>query len=66
MKELTPEYLEELAQTTNGFYSWDYVAGLATRVIELECQLKSKRIIIEGKEQTIREVVEKMLDLRRR
>ena len=40
MKPLTPEYLEELSKTKNGFYSWDYVAGLATRVIELEGLLR--------------------------
>jgi hypothetical protein len=33
---LTPELIEELAKTTNGFYSWDYVSQLASRVIELE------------------------------
>ena len=36
------------------------------RVQELECQLKSKKIVIESKEQTIREFAEKMLDLRKR
>ena len=36
---LTPELIEELAKTTNGFYSWDYVSQLANRVIELEEEL---------------------------
>lgn len=36
------------------------------RIEELECQLKSKKIVIESKEQTIREFAEKMLDLRKR
>ena len=36
MKPLTPEFLEELSKTKNGFYSWDYVARLASRVVELE------------------------------
>ena len=35
---LTPELIEELAKTTNGFYSWDYVSQLARRVIELEAE----------------------------
>ena len=39
---------------------------LAQRIAELECQLKSKQIVIESKEQTIREFAEKMLDLRKR
>ena len=39
---------------------------LQARVQELECQLKSKQIVIESKEQTIREFAEKMLDLRKR
>ena len=33
---LTQELIEELANTENGFYSWDYVSQLARRVIELE------------------------------
>ena len=36
------------------------------RIAELECQLKSKQIVIESKEQTIREFAKKMLDLRKR
>jgi len=42
------------------------IACLQSRVQELECQLKSKQIVIESKEQTIREFAEKMLDLRKR
>ena len=38
MTVLTPELIEELAKTTNGFYSWDYVSQLASRVIELEAE----------------------------
>ena len=38
MKPLTPEFLEELSKTKNGFYSWDYVARLASRVIKLEAE----------------------------
>ena len=44
----------------------DEIQRLQERVAELECQLKSKKIVIESKEQTIREFAEKMLDLRKR
>ena len=44
----------------------DEIQRLQSRVQELECQLKSKQIVIESKEQTIREFAEKMLDLRKR
>lgn len=36
MKTLTIEYLEELSKTTNGFYSWDYVAGLAEELLDFK------------------------------
>ena len=44
----------------------DEIERQQERIAELECQLKSKKIVIESKEQTIREFVEKMLDLRKR
>lgn len=44
---------------------FDEAVRLLQKVDELEFQLKSKKIIIESKEQTIREFAEKMLDLRR-
>lgn len=64
MVELTPELIKDLSKTRNGFYSWDYVAGLAVwilgveannerllhRIAELEIQLKSKDIIINNQQ----------------
>ena len=44
----------------------DEISRLQSRIAELECQLKSKQIVIESKEQTIREFAKKMLDLRKR
>ena len=52
--------------TTRYAESLDEIQRQQERVAELECQLKSKKIVIESKEQTIREFAEKMLDLRKR
>ena len=38
MVELTPELIKELASARNGFYSWDYVAGLAVWIIGVEAE----------------------------
>ena len=53
MKPLTPEYLKELAKARNGFYSWDYVAGLSTRVIELEAERRREFSMSEHQEQSL-------------
>ena len=52
--------------TTEFRKALDHIERLQKRVQELEVQLKSKNIVIESKEQTIREFAEKMLDLRKR
>lgn len=38
MVELTPELIIELSKTRNGFYSWDYVAGLAAWILGVEAE----------------------------
>jgi len=38
MVELTPELIKDLSKTRNGFYSWDYVAGLAVWILGVEAE----------------------------
>lgn len=50
MVELTPELIKELASARNGFYSWDYVAGLASWIIGVEAEnerLQVKKVYFE-------------------
>lgn len=56
-----------IAEACNNYpEALDHIERLQKRIAELECQLKSKQIVIESKEQTIREFAKKMLDLRKR
>jgi len=50
MVELTPELIKALSKTRNGFYSWDYVAGLAVWIIGVEAEnerLQVKKVYFE-------------------
>lgn len=62
-KQTMPEELHLIGRLRDAL---DHIERLQKRIAELECQLKSKQIVIESKEQTIREFAKKMLDLRKR
>jgi len=76
MTEFTPEWIAGAREVVGNdaaspsgqiaFIALDHIERLQKRIAELECQLKSKQIVIESKEQTIREFAKKMLDLRKR
>jgi hypothetical protein len=51
MVELTPEIIKVLSKTRNGFYSWDYVAGLAYWIIGVEADKKHLQARVQELEQ---------------